>query len=93
MVEKAETLIVLDCVMIWYPTYKRKVGYGRGAGRLVSTTHGPVVSAPGSLVAGPGPLAAGPDSVFNDATEVNTINAVPVKLPELWQSKVRSWFA
>ena len=52
----------------------------------MSTTPGPVVSTPG-------PFAAGPDSVFNDANEVNTINAVAVKLPELWQSKVHSWFA
>ena len=67
-----------------------KVSYGRGVGRLVSTTPGPVVSAPGPLVASPGPLAAGSDSVFNNA---NWINAIPVKLPKLWQSKVRSWFA
>ena len=67
-------------------TPQRKVGYGRGAGRLVCD---PVVSAPGPLVSSPGPLAASPDPVFDDA---NRINAVAVKLPELWQSKVRSWF-
>ena len=48
------------------------------------------VAAPGPLVAGPGPLAASPDPVFNDANQINT---VAVKLPELWQSKVCSWFA
>ena len=28
-----------------------------------------------------------------DTNEINTINTIAVKLPELWQSKVRSWFA
>ena len=54
-------------------TPQRKTSFGRSAGRLVSSTPGPVVSAPGPLAAGPGPLAAGsspltanPDSAFNN---------------------------
>ena len=74
----------------------RKIGYGPGPGRLDS---GPSVLAPGPLAAGPvyndplvpapGHLAAGP--LYND--DADWINAVGVKLPEFWQSKVRSWFA
>ena len=40
-------------------------------------------------VLAPGPLAAAP--VYDD--DADWINAVAVKLPELWQSKVRGWFA
>ena len=57
----------------------REIGYGRGAGRLGSDP--PVLA--------PGPLAAGP--VYDD--DADRINTVAVKLPEFWQSKVRSWFA
>ena len=74
----------------------RKIGYGSGADRLDS---GPSVLAPGPLAAGPvyndplvpapGHLAAGP--LYND--DADWINAVGVKLPEFWQSKVRRWFA
>ena len=54
----------------------RKIGYGRSAGRLDSDP--PVLA--------PGPLAAGP--VYDD--DADRINAVTVKLPEFWQSKVPS---
>ena len=38
------------------------------------------------------PLAApGPSATV--AKEINSINALAVKLPKLWQSKVWSWFA
>ena len=60
-------------------TPQRKIAYGHSTGRLGSD---PLVSAPVSL-------AAGPDPVFDDT---DRINAVAVKLPKLWQSKVRSWF-
>ena len=82
----------------------RKVGYGRGAGRLdtgapVSSPVGrrpqlsadPVYDVPPVLA--PGPLAAGPPvsaALYEDAGQVN---AVAIKLPELWQSHVQSWFA
>merc|ERR1711911_492445 len=77
----------------------RKVGYGRGAGRLdtgapVSSPVGrrpqlsadPVYDVPPVLAAGP-PVSA---ALYDDAER---INAVAIKLPELWQSHVQSWFA
>ena len=51
----------------------------------------PLPSVLGNSATAPGPSAA----VANEgpvANEIN-INAVAVKLPELWQSKVRTWFA
>ena len=60
-------------------TPQHKVACGHGAGRLGSDP--PVLA--------PRPLAAGP---VND-DDADWINAVAVKLPKLWQSKVRSWFA
>ena len=44
----------------------------------------------GCLGSDPLVLAPGPAPVYDDA---DWINAIPVKLPELWQSKERSWFA
>merc|ERR1712049_60278 len=82
----------------------RKVGYGRGAGRLdtgapVSSPVGrrprlsadPVYDVPPVLA--PGPLAAGPPVLAALYDDAERINAVAIKLPELWQSHVQSWFA
>ena len=85
---------------------QRKVSFGRGAGRSFSMPTGTVVSAPGPLATRSSPLTAGPSSAFTDPVadinnsiinqvtkSVNSLNAVAIKLPELWRSNVRSCFA
>lgn len=75
-------------------TQSRKINAGRGAGHPLSSVLGnnaaalqPLLSTPCLAFWGLAP----PSRIL--AYEINTINAVALKLPELWQSKVRSWFA
>ena len=76
---RTSTLVTLNYNYTQPMDTPRKIAYGHGAGHLGSDP--PVLA--------PSPLAA--DPVYDD--DADQINAVPVKLPELWQSKVRSWFA
>ena len=72
----------------------------------IQCSPGPLASGPSPLAAASGPLTAGPTSIFNDPVadinnsiiaqaneSINSINAVAIKLPELWRSKVRGWLA
>ena len=75
-------------------TQSRKINAGRGAGHPLSSVLGnnaaalqPLLSTPCLAFWGLAP----PSRIL--AYEINTINAVALKLPELWQSKFRSWFA
>ena len=63
----------------------RKISAGHGSGRLVSLPPGPLVSAPEPSVDRCQALAY--------ASCDAAINAVAVKLPELWTGRVRGWFA
>ena len=86
-------------------TPSRKISAGCGAGRPLPSVPGNSALAPGPLAAFadplPGILGSGaafesPVSNVNNSISdksINSINIVTVKLPELWQSKVCSWFA
>ena len=70
----------------------RKICYGRGAGCLdtgvsVSTPVGRLPQLSADHVYNVPPVSA---ALYEDAGQVN---AVAIKLPELWQSHVQSWFA
>ena len=72
-------------------TQSRKINAGRGAGHPLSSVLGnnaaalqPLLSTPCLAFWGLAP----PSRIL--AYEINTINAVALKLPELWQSKVQA---
>ena len=64
----------------WMDTPLRKISTGCGSGHLISLLLGPLVAAPEPAV----------DHV-NDS--INSVNTIAIKLPELWKSHVRGWFA
>ena len=63
----------------------RKISAGRGSSRLVSSLSAPLVA--------PTEPAVGCGQILADGAHEPVINAVAVKLPELWTNRVRGWFA
>ena len=63
----------------------RKISAGRGSSRLVSSLSAPLVA--------PTEPAVDCGQILADGAHEPVINAVAVKLPELWTNRVRGWFA